>query len=173
MFNYHSTLNATHPYSSKWYEWPIMKRPIWYFSGEINSHLREGISAFGNPLIWWMGIPAFLFILYLIYKKRDRNAIYLTFGYLSQYLPWIFIGRVVFIYHYFPSVPFVTLMIGYSMKKIVDEKPKWKKAMYVYAALVVVLFIMFYPVISGKAVDPSYVQKYLKWFDSWVLIQTW
>ena len=59
------------------------------------------------------------------------------------------------------------------MKKIVDEKPKWKKAMYVYAALVVVLFIMFYPVISGKAVDPSYVQKYLKWFDSWVLIQTW
>ena len=95
-----------------------MKRPIWYFSGEINSHLREGISAFGNPLIWWMGIPAFLFILYLIYKKRDRNAIYLTFGYLSQYLPWIFIGRVVFIYHYFPSVPFVTLMIGYSMKKI-------------------------------------------------------
>lgn len=49
-----------------------------------------------------------------------------------------------------------------------EEKP-----MYVYAALVVVLFIMFYPVISGKAVDPSYVQKYLKWFDSWVLIQTW
>lgn len=173
MFNYHSTLDATHPYSSKWYEWPIIKRPIWYFSGEINPNLREGISAFGNPLVWWMGMPAFVFVLYMTFKRKDRTASYLTLGYLSQYLPWVLVGRVVFIYHYFPSVPFVTLMIGYCMKQIVDWKPKLKPAMFVYAGLVVLLFVMFYPVISGVAVDPAYVEKYLKWFDDWVLIQTW
>lgn len=173
MFNYHSTLEATHPYSSKWFEWPIIKRPIWYFSGEINPSLREGISAFGNPLVWWMGIPAFIFVLYMAFMRKDKNATYLTFGYLSQYLPWVLIGRVVFIYHYFPSVPFVTLMIGYCMKQIVDWKPKLKPVMFVYAGLVVLLFVMFYPVISGVAVDPAYVEKYLKWFNDWVLIQTW
>ncbi|MCD7824651.1 MAG: glycosyltransferase family 39 protein [Clostridiaceae bacterium] len=173
MYNYHSNLESTHPYSSTWYEWPIMKRPIWYFSGEITSNLREGISAFGNPAVWWMGIPVFLIILYLALRKKEKGAGFLAVGYLSQYLPWVFIGRVVFIYHYFPSVPFVVMMIGYCMKKLVDWKPKLKPAMYVYVGIALVLFVMFYPVISGKAVDPEYVQKWLKWFDDWVLIQTW
>ena len=79
------------------------------------------------------------------------------------------IGRVVFIYHYFPSVPFVALMIGYCMKRIVEIKPKWKNAMYVYAALAVVVFVMFYPVLTGTPVRGEYVDKYLRWFSSWVL----
>ncbi|MDD7403423.1 MAG: glycosyltransferase family 39 protein [Butyribacter sp.] len=170
MYNYHSNLDATHPYSSEWYEWPVMVRPIWYYSGTLANGLKEGISAFGNPLVWWVGIPAFLMILYLAVMFRNKKASFLTLGYLSQYLPWVLIGRVVFIYHYFPSVPFVVLMIAYCMKKIADWKPKWKKAMFVYVGLAVVLFIMFYPVLTGIPVDPGYVSKYLKWFDGWVLI---
>jgi hypothetical protein len=169
MFNYHSNLEATHPYSSEWYEWPTMKRPMFYYSGETSDGLKEGISAFGNPLVWWMGIPAFLVVLYLAVMEGDRKCRYLSIGYLSQYLPWAFIGRVVFIYHYFPSVPFVVLMIGYCMKLIVDEKPKWKYAMYAYAGAAVVLFIMFYPVLTGTPVSGDYVDTYLRWFSSWVL----
>ena len=67
MFDYHSALKADHPYSSKWYEWPIMTRPIWYYSGTIGN-LREGISAFGNPLVWWAGIPAAFYMLYLLWR---------------------------------------------------------------------------------------------------------
>lgn len=170
MFNYHSELEATHPYSSMWYEWPIMKRPIWFYSGEISSTVKEGISSFGNPLVWWAGIPAFVMVLYYGFIERDRKGRFLALGYLSQYLPWVFIGRVVFIYHYFPSVPFVVLMIGYCMKKIVDWKPKLKAAMFVYTGLAVILFIMFYPVLTGIPVNVEYVKTYLKWFDSWVLI---
>jgi len=170
MFNYHSTLKATHPYSSTWYEWPIMKRPIFYYSGETPEGLKEGISAFGNPLVWWVGILAFLMVLYLAVMQKDRKCRYLTLGYFSQYLPWILIGRVVFIYHYFPSVPFLALMIGYCMKVITDKKPKWKPAMFVYAGLAVVLFILFYPVLTGTPVDAEYVSHYLRWYDSWVLV---
>ena len=36
MFNYHSGLEATHPYSSSWYQWPTMVRPIWYYSGSCD-----------------------------------------------------------------------------------------------------------------------------------------
>ena len=56
------------------------------------------------------------------------------------------------------------------MKKIVEWKPKWKPYMFVYAGLAVALFFMFYPVLSGVAVNPHYVDTFLRWFDSWVLI---
>lgn len=44
---------------------------------------------------------------------------------------------------------------------------------YVYVACAIGLFILFYPVLSGLAIDPAFATKYLKWFDSWVLLQTW
>lgn len=172
MFNYHSALSDTHPYSSKWYQWPIMYKPMWYYSGITADNLREGISAFGNPLVWWAGIPAFVYMLYLIYKDRDKKAIFLTLGYLSQYAPWLMVTRTVFIYHYFPSVPFVAVMLGYSFYKIVQKNPQRKKWVFVYTVAAIVLFAMFYPVLSGYPITISYAN-ILKWFDSWVLVQTW
>ncbi len=173
MYDYHSKLDSKHAYSSKWYQWPIMYRPIWYYSRVISDTVREGISAFGNPLVWWAGIPAFLVMLYLIFAKKDRKAAFLAVGYLSQYAPWMLIGRVVFIYHYFPSVPFITAMVVYCMYLLVKRFPKAKKWMFVYTGAALVLFIMFYPVLSGEPTTVDYVQHWLKWFKTWVLLQTW
>ena len=173
MFNYHSNLNSEHDFGSKWFQWPIMHRPIWYYSGSVSDELYEGISAFGNPLVWWAGIPAFIFMLYLIVKEKDRKASFLAVGYLSQFAPWFLVTRVVFIYHYFPSVPFITVMVAYSMYKIVQFKPKWKKAAYIYVGVAIALFALFYPVLSGKAIEQDFAVKWLKWFDSWVLLNTW
>ncbi|BBF42044.1 hypothetical protein lbkm_0726 [Lachnospiraceae bacterium KM106-2] len=170
MFNYHSHLVATHPYSSWWYEWPTMVRPIWYYSNEISSNVAEGISAFGNPLVWWVGIPSFIYMIYLAVKERDRKAIFLIVGYMAQYLPWFFVTRITFIYHYFPSVPFVILMIAYSIVRLVKRFPKVKYGVVVYVAVACILFFMFYPVLSGQPVAKSYVNHFLRWFDSWVLL---
>ena len=201
MFNYHSSLDATHPYSSPWYQWPIITRPIWYFSGQPGETLREGISAFGNPLVWWVGIPAFLYMLWRLAKYRDRTAAFLSVGYLAQYLPWMFVTRITFIYHYFPSVVFVVLMIVYSLMclqpnmmnrpgKSSDSQTLSKQSkhfpdqrfndrrfidrrfltfMVIYGLAVFGLFLMFYPVLTGQPVEAEYVNKWLRWFDSWVL----
>ncbi len=173
MFNYHSDLEAEHPYSSTWWQWPIMYRPMWYYSGVISDTVREGISAFGNPLVWWVGIPASLYMLYRMLVEKDRKAGFLVVGYLSQYAPWFLVSRVVFIYHYFPSVPFITIMLGYTMYHLVKKFPKSKKWMFVYAGAAVALFIMFYPVLSGAPTTVSYAENWLKWFENWVLLQTW
>lgn len=176
MFDYHHNLDATHPYSSTWYQWPIMYRPMWYYSGELGN-LREGISAFGNPLVWWAGIPASLYMVWLLWKERDAKAGFLLVGYLSQYAPWFLVSRVVFIYHYFPSVPFITVMLGYSFYRLAKRKPSqeknWRIAILGYTAAAIGLFILFYPVLSGLAIQPEYATKYLKWFENWVLLQTW
>lgn len=175
MYTYHAktVLGSEHPFSSRWYEWIIMKRPIWYYSGTVTDEIKEGISSFGNPLVWWMGIPAFFYMLYRIFKNRDKNSLFLVIAYMAQLVSWIPITRLTFIYHYFPCVPFVVLMIGYSLMCIYNEAKNKKLAMYSifgYAALVIILFIMFYPVLSGQPCNPEYVKHFLKWFDSWVLI---
>ncbi|MDD6483697.1 MAG: glycosyltransferase family 39 protein [Clostridiales bacterium] len=184
MWTYHSktVVDSTHPFSSHWYEWIIMKRPIWYYSGTIDSGVKEGISSFGNPLVWWMGIPAFFYMIYLAAVKKDRAALFLAVAYLAELLPWVPVERTTYIYHYFPCVPFLVLMIGYSMLQIYSEALQKQPGAginqrrnvcimcFVYAALVVGMFAMFYPVLSGAPCSVWYAEHFLKWFDSWVLL---
>lgn len=169
MYNYHSALESEHPYSSTWYEWPTIARPMLYYVESVGDGVSEGISAMGNPLIWWIGIPAFVYLVYLVIRNRDRIALFLAVGYLSQYFPWMPVKRCTFIYHYFPSVPFVVLMIGYSIYILVKKYPKTKPAVFVYAALVAFLFVAFFPVISAYPATLTYA-KLLKWFGRWVLL---
>lgn len=175
MFDYHSKLNATHPFSSPWYTWPLIEKPIWYYSGVIDPSLREGISAFGNPLVWWLGIPAFFFNCILAIKKKDNNAAFLVTAYIFEYLPWVFVTRITFIYHYFTSVPFVVLMICYSLIKLKEitklSSRKYIAIISVYAGLVFLLFVLFYPVLSGEPVDKTFVNTYLRWGKDWILTQ--
>lgn len=176
MFSYHSALEATHPFSSTWHEWPIMKRPIFYFSKILNGNLRQGISAFGNPLVWWISIPAFLYTLYLAIRENKKTAGFLCVAFLAQYLPWTLVSRCTFIYHYFPSVPFLALMIGYTFKNLGErtllrKKPKlFYGTVTCYALATFLLFLLFYPVLSGTPVSSEYVDRFLRWFDSWVLV---
>lgn len=174
MFSYHSNLESTHDFASAWYEWPIIKRPIWYYSRIVESTadgLREGISAFGNPAVWWIGIPASLYMIWLWLGRRDRTAAFLIVGYMAQYLPWFFVTRITFIYHYFPSVVFVVLMIIYSFcqwKEKLSRRTLFTLA-FLYGAAAVGLFVLFYPVLSGEPVEAAFVDKYLRWFKTWVL----
>lgn len=75
MYNYHSQLVATHPFSSSWWEWPFMKRPVWFFSG--GEGLPEGqvssIVTMGNPLIWWTGIFAMLGAVWLTIRNKEKH----------------------------------------------------------------------------------------------------
>lgn len=175
IFAYHSktVVESTHPYSSKWYEWIIMERPIWYYSGTISSEIKEGISSFGNPLVWWIGIPALFMMIYRVFAYKDKKALFLTIAYVIQLVFWIPVTRTTFIYHYFPCVPFLVLMIGYCIDDIYQGAANKKSVIIlscVYAAAVIGMFLMFYPVLSGAPCSVEYAQNYLKWFDSWVLL---
>lgn len=169
MYNYHSKLEGEHSFSSFWYQWPTMYRPIWFYSGSVSDTVKEGISSFGNPLVWWAGIPAFLYLLWDALLERNQKAGFLCVSYLAQYVPWFFVSRMTFIYHYFPSVPFVTLMLSYCFYLFGDGDEKKKMVIFGYTAAAVMLFVLFYPVLAGQAVNVDYVDKWLRWFDSWVL----
>lgn len=179
MLSYHAFIKDTHPYSSLWWQWPIMTKPIWYYSETISDTVKAGISSFGNPAVWWGGIIAFFATVYFSIINKDKKGYFLIIAYLAQYLPWVGVSRVLFIYHYFTCVPFVILMVCYVLYYISKLYPLKEKSIknfrintyiYLYISLAVILFIMFYPVLSGTPVSTDYVSDYLRWFNSWVLI---
>ncbi|MBR5809441.1 MAG: glycosyltransferase family 39 protein [Clostridia bacterium] len=171
MFAYHgnTVVSSTHPFSSQWYKWIVNYRPIWYYSG-TNGALSENISAFGNPIVWISGLLAFIYCVYDAIKNRDKNAIFLVVAYLAQLLPWTFVERITFIYHYFPCVPFLVLMIAHFVHRMYQKNGRVKYYFIAFAVVAAALFIMFYPVISGFPVNGDYVREFLRWLPSWQLI---
>jgi dolichyl-phosphate-mannose-protein mannosyltransferase len=167
MYEYHKNLHATHPFSSKWYEWPIMLRPIWYYQGHFMPEGRlSSIVSFGNPLIWWPGFVAVLLSFYAAFRRMDRKLAVLLVAYCSQYLPWVLVPRLTFIYHYFAMVPFLILILTYYLKDFMEEWPDRKKWVYVYLAAVVLMFVLFYPILSGMVIPKSY-SFWLRWLPGW------
>src|SRR6185503_186457 len=49
-------LRAEHPYFSKWYTWPWLYRPTWYYFHQEAGQVA-GIVAIGNPVLWWFSVP--------------------------------------------------------------------------------------------------------------------
>lgn len=165
MYNYHSKLTDDHFFSSDWYTWPISYKPVWYYEQEYSYVTKGTITAIGNIAIWWLGIIAVLYLPYRIIKKKELESIILLITVLSLWLPYIFIGRVMFLYHYFPVVPFITLAVVKLLKDI-EEKTKKTFIVPIYLTIVIGFFIIYYPVISGIPVSKHYIDS-LKLLESW------
>ncbi|MCI9626641.1 MAG: phospholipid carrier-dependent glycosyltransferase [Clostridia bacterium] len=174
MFSYHNKLQQSHPYASMWYTWPIMYKPMWYYYQDLGAGQISTISCFGNPAVWWVGLIAFFATLFTALKKQDSKAWFLVLALLSQIVPWMPIPRVLFIYHYFASTPFLMIMTAYALQNVYADikTDKGKRRFYagagVYLGVVALLFVLFYPVISGMPVAKEYVAHVLRWFESWV-----
>ncbi|MCD1260942.1 glycosyltransferase family 39 protein [Paenibacillus athensensis] len=167
MYDYHKNLVATHPFSSPWWEWPLMLRPIWYYQGKLlPDGYMSSIVAFGNPLVWWPGFAAVVFSFVLVFKNKDKRLRLLLIAYCSQYLPWILVPRLTFIYHYFAMVPFMVLLLTYYIKHAIENETVKRRWIYVYLAGVVALFAIFYPILSGMVIPKSYPLM-LRWLPGW------
>ena len=172
IFGYHSKLVSDHPYASDWWSWILNIRPIFYHSRVVTQEsLRQGISAFGNPLVWVGGLVSVFYCAYRFWGKYDKKHLFLFIAYLAQLLPWALVSRTTYIYHYFPSVPFLALFLTYAVRDLSRRVKTFGRWIPVGAAAVtVVLFIMFYPVISGATVPAWYVNTFLRWLPSWQFI---
>jgi len=166
MYNYHATLQATHPYSSSWWSWPLDLKPMGYYK-DIKEGMLSSINAFGNPAIFWMGIAAVLYLIFVMFRKKTLEAAFILLAFLGLYLPYIFIGRLMFIYHFYYAVPFVILAIVYLLKDGMEKYPIIGKYYGLYLLLVAGLFLAFYPILSGYPIDKVYVSEWLKWFPTW------
>lgn len=162
MWWYHTGLKATHGYASPWWSWPFNLYPVWYFVDYHKNGAVSNIFASGNPIIFWLGFGAILatawdFItsvrkpLTLVsgafIKHRSKMLGVILLGFFAFWLPWALSPRIMFLYHYSPSVPFLSLALAYQLGQI-QGKAK-HKILIVIIGLIIIGFLLLYPFLIG------------------------
>lgn len=169
MLSYHSGVTDSHPYSSRWYQWLFDIRPILYYMDNDVAGYTTRFAAFVNPVVCWGGLLAVASCAVQAVRRRCARALFIFIGYLAQLVPWFFIGRITFAYHYFPSVLFLVLALCYVFHTLAEreEMVNWKPAMFAVTGGAVGLYALFYPVLVGIQIPTWYSNNVLGWFPSW------
>ena len=182
---YQTGLKATHGYQSAALTWPILYRPVWFYvkyQDVVKNGMKQlyigNIYTMGNPLIWWAGLAG---ILYLVHQLADwflhwwkdiklKTSLLplgiVLIGYFGMFLPWTLSPRIMFLYHYLPSIPFLCLGLAYTLSQIRKTGPIGRKGVTIYLILVVLAFIYFYPQWSALPLPQKWVDQYY-WLPSW------
>ncbi|MBR1496886.1 MAG: phospholipid carrier-dependent glycosyltransferase [Oscillospiraceae bacterium] len=166
MFSYHSGVTATHPYSSVWWQWLLDIRPILYYLDSDGAGGHVSFGAWVNPALCWGGLLALLCVLWRALRWRDRTALFIIVGYFAQLLPWLFVTRVVFAYHYFPSTVFLLLALGYVFRDM-ELNTGLRRGLWSFTGVSAALFALFYPALRGLPVADWFGRSFLKWMPTW------
>lgn len=172
MYQFHSRVGTAedyqvHPYSSKWYTWPVLYKPTWLSVDFYDNNMKSTIASMGNPIIWWLSDISFILMLFYSIKKKDKIGLLLFILIISTWLPFIFISREMYIYHYFLTSILMMLTIVFVVSKILKYKPKLKYLIPTLVTIFLISFIYFYPVCGGMIVSEDYINS-TKWLSSWV-----
>lgn len=169
-FQAHGLANATHPYASSWYNWPMLKTPIsLFFWQDKNSDIANSVAFIVNPLIAVLTFP--VIILLIIKSIKDKSNFknwFILIAICAQYLPYAFISHIMFLYYFYSTVPLLILGIVYCNQTMMNWNNKIHRYLtYGYILAVITVFIMFIPATSGFEFPRSYVVKYLLWRNGW------
>jgi dolichyl-phosphate-mannose--protein O-mannosyl transferase len=108
--------------------------------------------------------------LYLAFRRGAPGMAFILVGLAAQFLPWAVSPRkLVFIYHFFPSVPFLILAIVYVAQAPIERRPAFRYVVRAYGVVALGLFVLFLPILSAIPVGRAFVLGWLRWFESWIL----
>ena len=159
MWWYHTNLVAEHPYTSPAWSWPLLLRPIYLYDGQIIDGLVARIYAFGNPLVFWFGLFSVIMSFIVSAVERNKKLGFVVFSYLVFFLPWIASPRIMFLYHYLPSIPFLCIASAFILRRFPKAIPY-----FVFSSFI--LFIYFYPHWTGIRI-PVWLDESYYWLSSW------
>ena len=177
-----------HPYSSSWFTWPIMLKPIAYYFAS-----REILTTSGNSLIVYNAVHLFpnpaltLFSLIAIFimtlnwlnsfsrfvssKVHDPDFVAITFillGFYANFFPWALVSRSAFIYHYQASACFSFIALAYLLYKISLKERLEYKALYVISlSSILIAAIYWLPIQIGLDISEEAFNSRM-WLESWI-----
>jgi len=191
-YQYHAHLTATHPYGSPWFSWPFLYRPVAYYFENSGLGIDEasgqtlvaGMVNLGNPFIWWTSLPCLLALPYFAIRYRSYPAAFILIGFITQYLPWSLISRVLFLYHMFGGLPFMILALAFVLARLaggtfdlalgtrVIRGLTGRGLLVAHLAVAIAFFVYFYPVWTGIPIgDQQYLGGFgigRMWFQRWI-----
>ena len=183
MYEYHDTLKATHPYSSKWWEWPLDYVPIAYYYQDNRQNKNddrgccvEEITSMPNPFNMWFGLICVPIVGFLAWRERNKAYALTVLTYLLQWLPWMRSPRITFAYHFYVDIPLICLCNAIILQRVWEwakargPSTKWAGGAAVGAVVVVIAFgfVYFYPILSAEKI-PWDAWHARMWIGKWIV----
>jgi dolichyl-phosphate-mannose-protein mannosyltransferase len=186
MLGFHVGLTRGHPYASPAWEWPLLLRPtaVWVDSdptGCGTDHCIGVISAIPNPLIWYAGVAAAIYLLYRLVRGwitrqpvGPEQSIPLV-GLAVTYLPWLmFPDRTIFQFYTVVMMPFLVLALAMTLRIIAGRREdplhrrrSGERTVMIFLAFVVLVSAFFLPLWTGMSVPYEFWLLH-NWMPGWV-----
>ena len=168
-FNYNLKIAGTqpHPYTSSWWGWPLILRPIWFYFAHQKGTVN-GILCIGNPAVFWM-IPVMTAYLFWYWVRHGCLAAVglILFGFLSQWTIYALCPRTTFFHYFYLSMPFVAMGLAWICAQLWQKGTMGKTLVSLYMILVLGMFIYWYPLLTGLTISDEYYRNHI-WFSSWI-----
>lgn len=155
-----------HPYMSRWPEWVINSRSIWYLY-EFVDGAQRGIVLIGNPLTMLLGLPALAWTAFDSVRRRAPASIAVVLLYAVTLGFWIASGKPVqFLYHYF--LPSMALLAALALALDALWQRGWRKTAVLPLLASTALFAYFYPILSAAPLSGG-----KNAFAEWMWLNRW
>ncbi|KAB7493705.1 Protein O-mannosyl-transferase 2 [Armadillidium nasatum] len=182
--------------TSQPWQWPINYRGQWFSAVE-----GYKVYLLGNPIIWWGNI-VIMTVFVLVYfvnafreqrgykddlRNKQRRELslnacgWLTLAWALHYLPFYFMGRILYFHHYFPALLFSSMLTGvvldYLLHSIMNIFPKILATSLhfifiglIYSSLIYSFYLfspLAYGMFEGSSENENSTVRGLKWLETW------
>ena len=133
-------IQGTHQYASPWWSWPLMLRPVMFWTRKEFLFTADAqvssIRALGNPFIWSGAMVSILIVgIRLLFRFSFARA-FLVIGYSLYLATWAVIPRYHFIYHYMPSLYLGIIALAVVLSDCWSGDPRvWEQIVLLVAML--------------------------------------
>lgn len=184
MFNSASQITSGHTYASPAWQWPLLLRPtgMYYHHDALGvdgcgatNGCSQVIASIPNPLVWYAGVAAVIFLAYRFAVSRDWRYAFVLTGVGLTYVPWLFYPeRTIFQFYTVLILPFMLLALTFALRDIAGpvhadayRRHTGQRLVIVFLGVALALAVFWYPVISAMTVPYDFWRLH-NWLPTWV-----
>lgn len=154
-----------HPYMSRWQEWVLNSRSIWYLYEPVDGAQR-GVILIGNPLTILLGLPALVWAASEAVVRRNAAAAAVVVLYAVTLGFWIVSNKPIqFLYHYFLPSMALFAALALALDRLWRGGRRWLAVLPIVGGAA--LFAYFFPILSSAPLSGPQAFAEWMWLDRW------
>ncbi len=133
ILDFHQGVTEAHSFASGPATWLMLGKPTLFFSQTLTEGSGpaqlQTIGAVGNPLLWWLGIGALVWMTGAAIIERSAGYALILSAFGALYLPWfLFPTRTMFNFYSVAFVPYIAIALALALTWIIQEGKgsKWR-----------------------------------------------
>jgi dolichyl-phosphate-mannose-protein mannosyltransferase len=182
VYLYNVSESVPHSYAANPLTWLLMIRPtsMYYQSATYTQHgctvpvCGSEITDIANPLIWYAGVAAAIYLLYRLIRYREWRVGMLLTGIALGYLPWLlYLNRTVFQYYTIVFEPYMILGLAFVASLLIGTRDdplahrrRGQRLVAIFIAIAVILSVYFWPIWTGTQTSYGYLASHW-WLPTW------